>query len=214
LVPSTFFRWSMVATMALLFTVVPYVYYRMTYSHAKRLRVVTPGKVYRSGCNTAEGFTDAVRRFGIRTIINLRDEAQNPDLPQSYFDRRTITEKQLCDDLNVKFVYLGLDFVPRDKLPAERPKAIEEFLRIMDNPGNYPVLIHCQAGLHRTGVLVALYRMEYEGWSVSRAMRELKGSGFGEYYSTSANDQILQYVLTFQPGRRDTQPVHIEPPQN
>ena len=50
----------------------------MTYTHAKRLRVVTEGKVYRSGCMTAEGFADAVKKFGIRTIINLRDEAPEP----------------------------------------------------------------------------------------------------------------------------------------
>ena len=194
----------MVVTMALLLTVVPYYYYRMTYAHAKRLRVVTEGKVYRSGCLTADGFAEAIKKYGIRTIVNLRDEAPNPDLPRNYFDRHTIPEKQLCENLNVKFIYLGLDIVSnRDAVPGERPKAIDEFLKIMDDPANYPVLFHCQAGLHRTGVLAAVYRMEYDGWPVSRAMHELKDHGFGEYYSTSANDFITQYVLTFQPGRRD-----------
>ena len=200
--PSIFFRVSMIVAMALLLTVVPYVYYRMTYTHSKRLRVVTPDKVYRSGCMTAQGFYDAIKKFKIRTIINLRDEAPDPDLPHSYFDRSTISEKQLCQELGVNFIFLGLDLADRNKIPAERPKAIDEFLKIMDNPANYPVLFHCQAGLHRTGMLAAIYRMEYDGWSVAQAMRELKEHGFGEYYSTSANEYITQYVLSFRPGRR------------
>ena len=36
----------------------------------------------------------------------------------------------------------------------------------MDDPDSYPVLIHCNAGLNRTGVMVAVYRMEYQGWDV------------------------------------------------
>jgi protein tyrosine/serine phosphatase len=193
----------MILTMALLLTVVPYVYYRVTYTHSKRMRVVTQEKVYRSGCMTAQGFRDAIKEFKIRTIINLRDEAPNPDLPENYFDRTTTPEKRLCEEMGVKFIYIGLDLVNADKYPAERPKAIDEFLKIMDDPANYPVLFHCQAGLHRTGMLAAIYRMEYDGWSVSRAMRELKAHGFGEYNSTSADPFITQYVLTFQPHRRD-----------
>src|ERR1700683_162452 len=119
----------MIATIALLLTVVPFVYYRRTYTHGKRLRMVTPGKVYRSGCMTAQGFADAIKELKIRTIINLRDEAPDPDLPRNYFDRRTISEKQLCRELGVNFVFLELDIVAdRDKVPAQRPKAIDEFL--------------------------------------------------------------------------------------
>jgi protein tyrosine/serine phosphatase len=74
----------------------------------------------------------------------------------------------------------------------------------MDRAENYPVLIHCKAGLHRTGVLVALYRMEYDGWSAQRAMDELKECGFGETKATRANEYIKQYVLTYRP--RDVRP--------
>jgi protein-tyrosine phosphatase len=72
----------------------------------------------------------------------------------------------------------------------------------MDDPANYPVLIHCKAGLHRTGCLVAVYRMEYEGWSPTEAIAEMKDLGFGDAACTSANDYIQQYVLTYQPRNR------------
>src|SRR5205814_9161889 len=41
-----------------------YAYFRAVYSHGKRLRVVEPGRFYRSGQLTAAGFRDAVGRYG------------------------------------------------------------------------------------------------------------------------------------------------------
>jgi protein tyrosine/serine phosphatase len=69
----------------------------------------------------------------------------------------------------------------------------------MDDPTNHPVLIHCRAGLHRTGVLTAVYRMEYEGWSTREAFNELKSNGFGDSACTSANEYVSQYVLAYRP---------------
>src|SRR5262249_15535380 len=146
--------------------VIPFVYYRYSYTYGKRLRVVTEGRVYRSGCMTAPGFRDAVARLGIRTIINLMDEAPDPDIAKSYFGQSDILESQLCREMGVRFVAIAPDLVARTSVPAERPKAIEQFLAVMDNPSSYPVLIHCRAGLHRTGCAVAIYRMEYEDWTV------------------------------------------------
>ena len=58
---------------------IPAAYYRNSYSHAKRLRVVTAGKFYRSGQMTADGFRDAVRRFDLKTVINLQEEEEFKD---------------------------------------------------------------------------------------------------------------------------------------
>lgn len=182
-----------------LIAVLPVLHYRAHYAHRKRLRVVTPGLVYRSGQMTANGFKEAVERFGIRTIINLQDEYPNPDLPQSYFNRKTIAERELCRKLGVKYVHIAPDLLGPSEVPGDRPYAIDQFLSVMDNHQNFPVLIHCRAGLHRTGCLVAVYRMTYEGWSTESAFAELKGHGFGDRHCTSANEYVRQYVLHYDP---------------
>jgi hypothetical protein len=72
----------------------------------------------------------------------------------------------------------------------------------MDDPANYPVLLHCRAGLHRTGVMVEVYRQEYEGCSPREAIGDLKENGFGEWPCSAANDYIAQYILNYRPGLR------------
>jgi hypothetical protein len=51
--------------------------------------------------------------------------------------------------------------------------------------------------------MVAVYRMEYQGWSPSEAIREIKANGFGEWPCSASNDYIMQYVLTYRRGIRE-----------
>ncbi len=195
-------RWALGVAVAALVTLVPVLFFRVVYVHGKRLRVVTPGRVYRSGQMTADGFSEAVARYGIRTIINLQDEYPDPDVGLDYLGTGTVKETDLCRELGVHYVYLPPDLVPRRWLPARRPKALDRFLAVMDDPASYPVLLHCKAGLHRTGVMVAAYRLEYEGWKPAAALDELRANGFGEWASTAANDYVLDYILAYRPGVR------------
>jgi protein tyrosine phosphatase (PTP) superfamily phosphohydrolase (DUF442 family) len=195
-------RWTLGLGLLALLTVPPYLYYRAAYTHGKRLREVTRGVLYRSGQLTSSGFEEAIARYGIRTVINAQDEFPDPDLPRGYFDRRTCKESELCRRLGVRYVHLTPDLRPRRHVPEKRPAAVETFLALMDDPANYPVLLHCKAGLHRTGVLTAVYRMEYQGYSPREAIADLKLHGFGEFACSSANDYIKQYILIYRPGER------------
>jgi protein tyrosine/serine phosphatase len=197
-------RAVLIAGILLIVVVVPFLAYRDEYTYQKRLRVVVPDRVYRSGQMTAAGLRDAVRELKLRTVINLQDDVPDPDLDLHYWTLRTVKESELCEQLGVNFVSISPDLLVRRLIPQERPRAIDEFLAVMDDEANYPVLFHCRAGLHRTGCLAAVYRMEYQGWSRDAAWRELRANGFGEWVSTASNDYITQYVLTFTPRLRRT----------
>jgi hypothetical protein len=164
--------------------------------------VVTAGKLYRSGCMTAWGLESAIRTYRIRTVINLMEEAPDPALPLHYFARQTEKESELCRRLGVRLVNILVDLVPLGQVGRSRPATIEQYLAVMDQPHHYPVLIHCKAGLHRTGVLCGIYRMEYEGWSRMQALAEIRANGFGKFTSTSANQYINQYILNYVPHLR------------
>jgi tyrosine-protein phosphatase SIW14 len=191
------FPWIMGSALALLMVLAPYHYYRWVLEHSKRLRTVEEGRVYRSGCLTADGFREAIQSRKIKTVISFWDENPDPDLPTSHFDRRTIKESELCKSLGVDYRFIFVD-LSDDQLETGKIPAIDEFLKIMDNPESYPVLFHCKAGLHRTGVMAAIYRMEYDGWSRQDAMRELRAHGFGHWTANRGNPYIEQYVLPYR----------------
>lgn len=204
-------NWVLGMGLFLMMSVLPYVYYRHSYTHAKRLRPVVAGKVYRSGCLTAAGLRDAIRRHGIRTVINLQEEAPDPALPASYFGGARTAESELCRSLGAQLRFVEVELVPEDHVGREQPPTIDRFLAIMDDPANYPVLIHCKAGLHRTGVLAAVYRMEYQDWRPLEAWHELRAHGFGEFVSSASNAYITQYVLAYVPRDRGARSVARAP---
>lgn len=196
-------RWVLGVMVAGIVAGVPFAYYRASYAHAKRLRVVTPGKVYRCGQLTANGFRDAFHRYGIRTVINLQQEARDPFLPAGWMEEPSQLESEVCAANGVRYVQIDggiLDRPPDGS--TSRPAVIDEFLEVLDDPKNYPVLIHCRAGLHRTGLMVAVYRMEYEKRSKADATRELRANGFGTFMATEGNPYLVDFISDFEPGVR------------
>jgi hypothetical protein len=195
-------RWALTAGVALVVAAAPVGLYRCVYAYNKRLREIDPGRVYRSGQMSADGFADAVRRLKVRTVVNLQDDVPDPDIDLHFWGGGTVKETELCRQLGVRYVLFKPDLIPLPYTRFRRPETIDDFLELMDDPDAYPVLIHCRAGLHRTGCLAAVYRMEYQGWTPAEAYAEMKAHGFGDWACTSANDYVSQYVLDYRRGLR------------
>jgi protein tyrosine/serine phosphatase len=201
-----FVRWTLGTLIALAIVGLPTLYWRVNYFNERRFREVTPGKCYRCGQMTADGFREKLRTYGIKLVINLQDEYPDPLLPKNFWDKPNIRESQVCAEENVRYKFISWyaerGLLPRNQASAtNRPAVIDEFLAICDeaHQKNEPILVHCAAGLHRTGALIAVYRMEYEGWSVADAMRELRAVGYGDRKATLANDYIYEYLYLYQP---------------
>jgi protein tyrosine phosphatase (PTP) superfamily phosphohydrolase (DUF442 family) len=97
---------------------------------------------------------------GYKTVVNLR-------FPDEY--------GEITDDLNIpKVKETGLNFVEMPihdgGIPTNRQA--DEFIDIINNPLNFPLHIHCRAGIGRTGVMTALYRYEINHWPMEKAIEE------------------------------------------
>jgi tyrosine-protein phosphatase SIW14 len=79
----------------------------------------------------------------------------------------------------------------------------EGFLKVVDDPTNRPVLVHCLAGRDRTGIMCAIYRMEFDQWDNRKAADEMQRFEFDPKKDPAAQ-AYERSVLDYKP-RRDRQ---------
>lgn len=79
----------------------------------------------------------------------------------------------------------GLDYLRIPILDNDHPTVpqVRQFLDFMGKKAGTgaPVYVHCQAGIGRTGIMVAAYRMAFEGWSAAQALKEAKRMGLHQH---------------------------------
>jgi len=120
---------------------------------------VSRGELYRSPQLQAWEFEDSINKYGIRSIISLRGE--NPNR-KWYREQKAMSERMGVIQVDIPMT--------ADEIPT-RPN----LLRLLDAFAQLPrpILVHCMAGVDRTGEAVAIYRMEYLGASREQALRSV-----------------------------------------
>jgi protein tyrosine/serine phosphatase len=169
----------------------PVEYARMAEAEMRNFRVFQEGVLYRSGQMTVGGLKQVVHDYGIRTVISLRDAAVPGDAPPD------LDEELWCDKEEINYYRLPprLWWAPAGPAPVE--DNVRKFNEIMADPDNYPVLLHCFAGIHRTGAYCAIYRMEHDRWSNAEAIAELRRGG---YDNLDDEWDILGYLEEYRPS--------------
>lgn len=135
--------------------------YDMHINH--NFETITDGKVYKSGVIPPDEIEDYVKKYNIKSIVDLRfpgtgDDVNNPEVPAEL----TAEKEAVAKIPGVNYFNNGSDQVPKQH-------NLDAFFKIMDNPDNYPVLIHCYHGVGRAEMYSALYRIEYEGMDKDEA---------------------------------------------
>jgi protein tyrosine/serine phosphatase len=160
-------------------------------THYRNFRVVKPGVLYRSGQMTLTGLERVIHDYGIRTVVTLRDADVEGERPPDW------AEEEFCRKMDLRHVRIRPQrwWSPTGgPVPAE--EGVKRFLAVMDDPANYPVLVHCFAGIHRTGAHVAIYRMEYDRWPTAEALDELRACG---YRNLDDEWDVLGYLEQYRP---------------
>ncbi|GAU03410.1 dual specificity protein phosphatase family protein [Burkholderia stabilis] len=126
-------------------------------AHVNNLHRITP-TLYRSAQLSREDVPE-LQKLGIRKVISFR---------AFHADDSILAGTQIkMQRIRINTWYI------RDEDMVTALKA----LRTADQDG--PVLIHCQHGADRTGLVSALYRMVYQGWTREQALDELQHGGYG-----------------------------------
>ncbi len=155
----------------------------------RRFVEVVPGHVYRSGYLEQWPLRRVIEKHGIKTILTLlNDEPDNPDQEQ---------EGRLAAEKNVCVLRIGM---PGDGL-AEFDK-LDKAAEMLADSSNHPLLVHCAAGVNRTGAVCAAWRMKYCGWSPERALEEAERCG----WSPEDNPELREHLMAYYRSRVATQP--------
>ena len=111
--------------------------------------------------------------LGIKTIIDLRED------PEAY-------EKPNAEALGMKYVNIPMS--DKDYPPAAK---IDEFLKLVGDPGTGKFFVHCAGGRHRTGVMGAVYRFNNYNWNFEKVYAEMKKYDF---YTRWGHGEMKKFV--------------------
>ena len=153
-------------TLAILVVFVGKYVYDMNINH--NFETITEGKVYKSGVIPPNKIETYVKKYHIKSIVDLRfpgtgDDVNNPEIPA-----------ELTAEKNAIAKISGVNYFNNGSAQVPVQKNLDVFFKIMDNPANYPVLIHCYHGTGRAEMYSAIYRIEYENFTNEAARSRVR----------------------------------------
>jgi protein tyrosine/serine phosphatase len=120
--------------------------------------------LYRGGQPDEVGLRD-LYNHGVRAVISFR-----------WRKSVNIWEREACERIGLKFYSIPLNY-----MTVPKAHHIDEFFNLLDEMSNRSVFVHCFHGSDRTGLMVGIYRIARDGWSVTEAYKEMKACGFHRF---------------------------------
>jgi protein tyrosine/serine phosphatase len=164
---------------------------------ADNFREVEPGRIYAGGYQFPIPLARVIDRHQIKTVVSLREGDDSYDAD----------EREVLDARGVKFVRV---IIPYKVADAERIARVEQAIAAITDPANQPVFVHCWAGCHRTGAVVAIYRVSRCGWTEQAARDELVewgGTKLGSQWPTKLLHTYCSHTIDPLASNSDEDPV-------
>ena len=117
--------------------------------------------------------------LGVKLVIDLAQEGD-------------VNERANVEREGMRFIRIPMT---TDVQPSQ--DVVKAFLKLVTDPANQPVYVHCMGGRHRTGVMTAAYRMTQQGWTADKAFAEMKQYKFGADFLHPA---LKSFVYNFYAG--------------
>lgn len=137
-------------------------------------------RFYRGGQPKEEDYKQ-LAAIGIKTIIDLRND------PKDY-------EKREAEAAGIRYVN-----IPMSDKEYPETTAIDQFLKLVDDPSTGKFFVHCAGGRHRTGVIGAVYRFNHYNWNYDQVYSEMKKFDFYTRWGHGDLKKFVQdYAINFQ----------------
>lgn len=123
------------------------------------VHAVVPGLVFRAAQPSTATLERLVRRHGVRTVINLRGCCPDGDW---YRAEAAHTARLGLDQEDVS--------LSAARMPP--PQAVRQIVEALDH-ARYPIVLHCQQGVDRTGLAAVMVLLLHTDTPLSQARRQL-----------------------------------------
>lgn len=124
---------------------------------------VTP-EIYRGGIKGADkADLQFLKDHGVQTILNIR---------KVRFDQEA-KEHKLALEADFNYIHAAVTPFATFLFPMPGEKKVDAVLADLVDPSiPKPIFLHCYTGEDRTGMIIALYRVLYQGWDVDTAYQK------------------------------------------
>ncbi|MGE5304732.1 MAG: fused DSP-PTPase phosphatase/NAD kinase-like protein [Alphaproteobacteria bacterium] len=119
-------------------------------------RILCLDNDFASGAQPSDKAYAKAAASGFHSVLSLRTGNEGVDLARE----RSLVEKS-------KMRYFNIPVVSS----APRPEQADEFIRLVKDKSNHPMLINC-ASANRVGAFMMIYRVLEQGWSEDKALAE------------------------------------------
>jgi len=117
--------------------------------------------IYRGARPSVQGLT-VLSKDGVKTDLDLEDDAAV-----------VATERNTAERLGLQFINQ-----PMSGTATPNDQQVDQTLKILNDPSNYPIFVHCKLGEDRTGLIIGLYRVFTQNWTAATAYNEMVADGF------------------------------------
>jgi protein tyrosine/serine phosphatase len=132
--------------------------------HIDDFNIVKPGVLYTSGQPRGMDYTRLLYRYHIATIVNVRTPSEHRD--------RNWHNEEVVWVRNNGINYVELPFKNGNYSPDTRTQ--EQFLVLMGDKTNLPVLLHGSSDDERVAMLAAVWLRKDEGYNLEKTLAEVK----------------------------------------
>jgi len=170
-------------------------YYVWAININHNFKTISEGKVYKSGVIPPDQIADYIEKYHIKSVVDLRRPGTNDLVNNPEKTPELAAEKAAVEKAGTKYFDVGSEQIP-DQATLDR------FYAVMDDPANYPVLIHCHHGEGRAPLFSAVYKIEYEGVPNEEARKDART--FLVEYSPFANGKPKGEFLKAYKTRKES----------
>jgi len=140
--------------------------------------ILLANRIYRSALPRSQHFT-FLASLGLKTIIYLSTDALEADYLSFISDQKIVLHQ------------FALPSSKDDSISPPLSLVTAALSKLLEADGE-PILVHCQGGKHRTGVLVGIWRRVYCQWSIEQAV-----TGYLRYASPKERLADIDFIQQF-----------------